>query len=65
MTNYYEDILQPAVQMTMGVLKSAAKTESIKRIVMTSSVVALDFAKTGRIGGQSLGSSFSSVQNLT
>ena len=38
--------IQPAVQGTLGVLESAKKTPSVKRIVVTSSVV----ANTGRDG---------------
>lgn len=50
--------VQPAVQGTLGVLDSAKKTSSVKRIVVTSSIVAntgregLDGATTGTINAE-------------
>lgn len=49
--DYVKDFIDPAVQGTLGLLRSAAKSLSVKRIVITSSVVVLDFEKPGRISG--------------
>jgi len=38
---YVNDFIEPAVKGTVGMLQSAAKEKSVKRVVITSSVVAL------------------------
>ena len=50
--DYYNDIEQPARQMMISILRSAAKSSSVKRVVVTSSVVVLDFDKEKPLGGQ-------------
>ncbi|KAH6724415.1 hypothetical protein BKA61DRAFT_665110 [Leptodontidium sp. MPI-SDFR-AT-0119] len=39
--NFKRDIIDPAVDATVGILKSAAKTPSVKRIVITSSIATI------------------------
>ncbi|KAE9961526.1 hypothetical protein BLS_001862 [Venturia inaequalis] len=46
---YIEEVVEPARQMTMGLLKSAAKVKTVKRAVITSSVVVLDLDKKGSL----------------
>ncbi len=43
-----EIILGPAVKMTTGILEDAAKVSTVKRVVITSSVVTLYEPKQGR-----------------
>jgi nucleoside-diphosphate-sugar epimerase len=43
-----EIILGPAVKMTLGILEDAAKVSSVKRVVITSSVVTLYEPKEGK-----------------
>ena len=43
--NYQAELIEPAVAGTVSVLKAAAKTTGIKRVVITSSVVAIVDAK--------------------
>lgn len=46
--NAYESYIKPAVDGTLGMLRSAAKEKSVKRIVITSSIIAVvPFAATG------------------
>jgi nucleoside-diphosphate-sugar epimerase len=40
-TDFKRDLIDPAINATIGVLKSAKKVSSIKRVVITSSVAAL------------------------
>ncbi|KAM0321920.1 hypothetical protein ACHAQA_009817 [Verticillium albo-atrum] len=39
--NYKRDLIEPAVNATVGILESALKVPSIKRVVITSSIAAL------------------------
>ncbi|PVH79994.1 NAD(P)-binding protein [Cadophora sp. DSE1049] len=39
--NYKRDIIDPAVDVTVGILKSTAKAPSIKRVVITSSIATI------------------------
>ncbi|OAL45527.1 NAD(P)-binding protein [Pyrenochaeta sp. DS3sAY3a] len=39
--DYKRDVIDPAIQATMGILRSAAKSPSVKRIVITSSMATL------------------------
>jgi nucleoside-diphosphate-sugar epimerase len=39
--NFQSDLIQPAIAGTIGILKAAIQTPTIKRIVITSSIVAL------------------------
>lgn len=48
---YIEEVVEPARQMTMGLLKSAAKTDTVRRVVITSSVVVLDIEKKKSLKG--------------
>lgn len=50
--NYLEDFINPAVEGTMGLLRSAAKSSSVKRIVVTSSIAVLDIGQSGKITGK-------------
>jgi nucleoside-diphosphate-sugar epimerase len=43
-----EIILGPAVKMTLGILQDAAEVPSVKRVVITSSVVTLYEPKEGK-----------------
>lgn len=43
--NYQTELIEPAVAGTVSVLKAAAKTTGIKRVVITSSIVAIIAAK--------------------
>lgn len=62
---YIEEVVEPARQMTMVLLKSAAKIDKIKRVVITSSVVVLDIESKRTLGGKSCPSySFTTVTNL-
>ena len=40
--NYYADFIEPAVQGTLSILRSAAKSPSVKRVVITSSIAVLN-----------------------
>jgi nucleoside-diphosphate-sugar epimerase len=42
-----EDLLKPAIDGTLGVLKSASKTSSVRRVVVTSSFSAVVDMKKG------------------
>jgi nucleoside-diphosphate-sugar epimerase len=42
-----QDFLDPAIEGNLGLLRAAAKTPSVKRIVITSSVAAILNASTG------------------
>ena len=46
-----KDFINPAVQGTLGLLKSAAKSPTVKRVVITSSILVLDIEKPGKISG--------------
>ena len=39
--NYKRDIIDPAIDATVGILKSAAKAKSVRRVVITSSMATL------------------------
>lgn len=39
--NAYEDFIKPAVESTLGVLRSAAKEPNVRRVVITSSCIAV------------------------
>jgi len=39
--DFYNSLIQPALQGTLGMLRSAAKTPSVKRVIITSSVAVL------------------------
>ncbi|EEU34487.1 uncharacterized protein NECHADRAFT_102239 [Fusarium vanettenii 77-13-4] len=39
--NYKRDLIEPAINATVGILKSAVKVPSIRRVVITSSIAAL------------------------
>ncbi|KAN0104873.1 NAD(P)-binding protein [Hyaloscypha variabilis] len=43
-TDYYADFIEPAVQGTLGLLRSATKSPSVKRVVITSSIAVLNLA---------------------
>ncbi|QDS68774.1 hypothetical protein FKW77_005277 [Venturia effusa] len=52
---YIEEIVEPARLMTMSLLRSAAKVDTIKRVVITSSVVVLDIGKQKSLNARDLG----------
>lgn len=39
--NLKRDVIDPAIKATLGILQSAAKVPSIKRVVITSSIATL------------------------
>ena len=47
-----DDFINPAVQGTLGLLKSASKSPSVKRVVITSSIAVLDLEKASDISGR-------------
>ncbi|KAJ4795339.1 Phenylacetaldehyde reductase [Rhynchospora pubera] len=42
-TDYQSELIEPAVKGTLNVLRSCAKASSVKRVVMTSSMAAINF----------------------
>lgn len=40
-TDYNNDLYEPAIQGTVGILKEAIKHKSVKRVVITSSIAAI------------------------
>jgi dihydroflavonol-4-reductase len=64
-----KELVDPAVQGTLTVLQSAAKISSVRRVVITSSVVALydpsEIAEANRVGKQFDESSWNNASSLT
>jgi nucleoside-diphosphate-sugar epimerase len=54
--NYYADFIEPAVQGTLGLLRSASKSPSVKRVVITSSIAVLDIGRDAPLAAHDLGS---------
>ena len=53
--NYYADFIEPAVQGTLGLLRSASKSPSVKRVVITSSIAVLDIGRDAPLAAHDLG----------
>ncbi|TAQ88214.1 hypothetical protein B7494_g3457 [Chlorociboria aeruginascens] len=53
--DYVADVIGPAVQGTLGILHSASKTPSVKRVVITSSVAILDVGRNTPLAADDLG----------
>lgn len=47
-SNPQEDLIDPAVKGTLNVLRSCAKTPSVKRVILTSSEAAIAFNRNPR-----------------
>jgi dihydroflavonol-4-reductase len=48
-TNPQKEIIEPAIQGTLSILNACLKSKSIKRVILTSSIVALnEFTKRQR-----------------